>query len=304
MTSSSVNSLMRNRTWRAAGFTALAAALVSGAVLAGPAPASATTADVRLGQEDLNGLAYDAGSVDGVSGPQTEAAAESFQADRCLGIDGLIGPRTLDSLESVVEQVQAKAGVAQDGDYGSGTASAVKSYQSAHQLTADGIAGPATMQAMGVTRLVVSCHSLATERPRIVAAAESQLGVRADSGNCVPGKPYSICADWCAAFATWVWRDASESVPFLTYVPDVYDWAVAHGRWYGTSQLASAQPGDMIIFGTATNRYHIGIVDHVDGTTVYVVSGNTANPDDASQIGVYDKPYPLSGSVFYGLVRP
>jgi hypothetical protein len=60
----------------------------------------------------------------------------------------------------------------------------------------------------------------------------------------------------------------------------------------------------MIVFGTATNRYPIGIVDHVSGSTVHVISGNTSDPADSGRIGVYDKSYALSGSVFYGLVRP
>jgi peptidoglycan hydrolase-like protein with peptidoglycan-binding domain len=187
---------------RRAVLGAFAAVLVSGAVLAGPTAASAASADIKLGQEDLNGLAYNVGTVDGVSGPQTEAAAESFQSDRCLSVDGIIGSQTLGELETVVKEVQGKAGVGQDGDYGSGTTTAVKNYQSAHQLTADGIAGPDTMKSMGATRLVASCHTGSAQRDKIVSVAKSQLGVRADSGNCVPGKPYSICADWCAAFAT------------------------------------------------------------------------------------------------------
>ncbi|WP_327287467.1 peptidoglycan-binding protein [Streptomyces sp. NBC_01198] len=308
-----------SRRRRSAFAGALAAVLMSGAMLAGPAatalasapaPASlsavsaASVADVKLAQADLNGLGYDAGSVDGVSGPQTQAAAEAFQSDRCLGVDGIIGPQTLGELQTVVKAVQGKAGVGQDGDYGPDTTAAVRTYQSAHQLTADGIAGPDTMKSMGITRLVTSCHSTNAQRAEIVYVAKGQLGVRADSRNCVPGKPYSICADWCAAFATWVWRDAGENIPFMTYVPDVYDWAVGHGRWYGTSQLHSALPGDLIIFGSANNRYHIGVVDHVSGSTVYVISGNTSNPSNSAQIGVYDKGYALSSSVFYGLVRP
>ncbi len=304
MTRNSVQAAPRRK--RAAVVAALAAVLVSGAMLANPGTASAaTSADITEAQTDLNGLAYDSGTVDGVEGPQTEAAAESFQADRCLSVDGAIGPQTLGELETVVKLVQTKAGVATvDGDYASSTVTAVKTYQSAHSLTVDGIAGADTMKSMGIERLVASCHDVNALRQQIVSVAESQVGTRADSGNCVPGKPYSICADWCAAFATWVWRDAGASIPSMTYVPNVYDWAVSHGAWYGTSQLHSALPGDMIIFGSATNRYHIGIVDQVSGSTVHVISGNTSNPSNSSQIGVYNKSYSLSSSVFYGLVRP
>jgi lysozyme family protein len=280
-------------------------AVVAGALLLTPV-ATATAApasDITIAQTDLNGLAYNAGAVDGVVGPQTTAATESFQSDRCLDVDGLIGPTTLGSLQDVVKQVQTAAAVSATGEYDTATSTAVKQYQSAHQLTADGIAGPNTMKAMGVAREVGSCHDVSDLQKKIVNVAKSQLGTLADGRNCVPGKPYSICADWCAAFATWVWRDAGASIPSMTYVPSVYDWAVAHGKWYGTSELGKAQPGYLIIFGSANNRYHIGVVDHVSGGTVYVISGNTSNPNNTSQIGVFDKKYSLSGSVFYGLVH-
>ncbi|MET9012783.1 peptidoglycan-binding protein [Streptomyces olivaceoviridis] len=284
----------------------LTAALAATGMLVGtPSPAVATTtSEVRLAQTDLNGLAYDAGTVDGVPGAQTKAATASFQSDRCLTVDGAIGPQTLGGLRSVVKQVQVKARVTADGTYGSDTTGAVKRYQRAHHLDADGIAGPDTMKSMGITRVVPGCHTTGALRSKIVRIAKSQIGVTEGRGKCVPGKPYSICADWCAAFATWVWRDAGVRVPFMKSVPGVYDWAVAHGRWVGTSRLSTARPGDLIIFGHAGYRYHIGVVDQVSGRSVRVISGNTADPHGSGRIGVYDKTYPLSGSVFYGLVRP
>jgi CHAP domain len=129
----------------------------------------------------------------------------------------------------------------------------------------------------------------------------SELGTLETPGNCVKDKPYSICASWCAAFSTWVWRTAGVNIPAINYVPSVYDWAVAHGRW--TTALSTAKPGDQIIFGNASNRYHIGIVDTVSGGRVNVISGNTTNPANSSQQGVFEQNYPLSTSVFYGLVR-
>ncbi|MEU6775186.1 peptidoglycan-binding protein [Streptomyces sp. NPDC046759] len=292
----------------------LTAVVAAGALAAVPGQSSAatsptvkpaaTSSEIKLAQRDLNGLAYDAGGVDGVGGPKTKAATQSFQSDRCLGVDGVIGPQTLAGLTSVVKQVQAKAGAPANGDYGTATTSAVKSYQAAHHLSADGIAGEQTMKDMGIERLVKSCHATTALRARIVKTAKSQIGVTADSRRCVPGKPYSVCDEWCAAFATWVWRQSGVDIPFMTYVPNVYDWAVAHHKWVGTSGLGTAKPGDLIIYGSAHNRYHIGVVDQVSGGTVRVVSGNTSNPARPGQYGVYDKSYPLSGSVFYGLVRP
>ncbi|MER7178878.1 peptidoglycan-binding protein [Streptomyces hyaluromycini] len=295
----------RHRKGTAALGVLTAAVAATGMLITTPSPAVATTtSDVRLAQTDLNGLAYSAGAADGIPGARTKAATESFQSDRCLSVDGMIGPQTLGGLKSVVKQVQAKAKVAADGAYGSGTAGAVQRYQRAHHLSADGIAGPDTMKSMGITRVVPGCHTTSALRTKIVRIAKSQIGVTESGGKCVPGKPYSICADWCAAFATWVWRDAGIRIPFMKSVPSVYDWAVAHGKWVGTSRLSTARPGDLIIFGRAGYRYHIGVVDHVSGHTVRVISGNTANPNGSGRIGVYGKTYTLSSSVFYGLVRP
>ncbi len=310
--------------WTTAILAGLTAAATAALMLVGPRPATAapgaaataapgaataatvapalSTDDIKLAQRDLDGLDYNAGSVDGIAGSQTASATTAFQSDRCLQVDGVLGTQTLTELTSVVGAVQTAAGVTPDGNYAASTTTAVKTYQTAHGLAVDGIAGPDTMAAMGIDRQVASCHTPSALGAQVVSIASAEIGTRADSSKCVPGKPYNICADWCAAFATWVWRQAGIDIPFITYVPSVYNWAVTNHRWLGTSQLGSAMPGYLIIFGTATNRYHIGIVDHVSGGTVWVISGNTTNPANSSQWGVYDKQYPLSGSVFYGLV--
>jgi hypothetical protein len=289
---------------RIAALAALVVAVTIGSAVTSPTAAfAATTAQIKLAQTDLNGLAYNAGAVDGRVGSQTTAATTAYQRDQCLDVDGAIGTQTLTSLKAVVSQVQTAAGITADGTYADPTTAAVRAYQSAHNLEVDGVAGTDTMAAMGIERLVASCHSPSGTGATIVNIAEGEVGTLETSGNCVPGKPYNICAAWCAAFATWVWRTAGVSIPNYAYVPDVYTWAVNHGKWYTTSQLGLAQPGYLIIFGTATNRYHIGIVDHVSGSTVWVISGNTTNPANSGQNGVFEKSYPLSGSVFYGLVH-
>ncbi|MEV5506654.1 peptidoglycan-binding protein [Streptomyces orinoci] len=289
---------------RAAAFGALTAVVATGTMLAAPVPASAATnSDIKLAQTDLNGLAYRAGSVDGISGPETRQATESFQSDRCLDIDGLIGPQTLNRLRGVVKQVQVKVTVPANETYDKTTTAAVKKYQNTHKLPANGLADAATMKSLGIARTVTSCHATTALRAKIVKVARSQLGTYADSRLCVKGKPYNVCGQWCAAFATWVWRKAGENIPSMTYVPAVNEWAVKHHRWIGTSGLHSAKPGDLIIYGSAHNRFHIGIVDHVSGGHVDVISGNTSDPNGAHSSGVYEKRFPLSGAFFYGLVR-
>jgi peptidoglycan hydrolase-like protein with peptidoglycan-binding domain len=50
---------------------------------------------VRSVQRKLNRLGYGAGKVDGLFGPRTDGAVRSFQAERGLQVDGIVGPQTL-----------------------------------------------------------------------------------------------------------------------------------------------------------------------------------------------------------------
>lgn len=154
----------RTRMWSAALLSILAGASLS---LAAPAVATpqgeaaaverpSTMVDsTRWMQKDLAGLGYlPMSGVDGVFGPQTEAALEAFQNDNGLRTDGVYGPRSARALDDQVERVQAKVGTTVDGAYGSATLAAVEDWQRAHGLLVDGIAGPNTMAEMGLARTV------------------------------------------------------------------------------------------------------------------------------------------------------
>jgi peptidoglycan hydrolase-like protein with peptidoglycan-binding domain len=58
--------------------------------------------DVKQLQEILRLAGHDPGSIDGVFGPLTEAAIESFQASTGIDVDGKIGPITRGKLSSVL----------------------------------------------------------------------------------------------------------------------------------------------------------------------------------------------------------
>ncbi|MGP1383159.1 MAG: peptidoglycan-binding protein [Thainema sp.] len=62
---------------------------------------------VRRLQEDLASLGYYAGAVDGVYGPQTEAAVREFQAAYELTVDGIAGSNTRATLEQHTETASA-----------------------------------------------------------------------------------------------------------------------------------------------------------------------------------------------------
>jgi N-acetylmuramoyl-L-alanine amidase len=52
-------------------------------------------------QARLNNLGFDCGPVDGINGPNTEAAVRSFQRKHGLTVDGIAGPQTQSKLQEV-----------------------------------------------------------------------------------------------------------------------------------------------------------------------------------------------------------
>jgi peptidoglycan hydrolase-like protein with peptidoglycan-binding domain len=89
----------------AAGLLSGQASTTAAAAATGPATTTEHTVVLSLGsegrqvrmlQEALGGI-----KVDGVFGPETEAAVRSFQASRGLSVDGVVGPLTSAALRSV-----------------------------------------------------------------------------------------------------------------------------------------------------------------------------------------------------------
>jgi hypothetical protein len=52
-------------------------------------------------QARLNNLGFDCGAVDGIVGPETEAAVRAFQEEHSLKVDGIPGPKTQAKLKAV-----------------------------------------------------------------------------------------------------------------------------------------------------------------------------------------------------------
>ncbi|BAB05014.1 peptidoglycan-binding protein [Halalkalibacterium halodurans] len=136
--------------------------------------------DVRRIQERLINMGYSVGAADGIFGPITKRAVESFQRDTGLDVDGIVGRLTWnqlfnganvdnpggatqsypgvllstgssgDSVRAVQRKLQERGyyhGVI-DGIFGSMTDRAVRSFQHAMGLQVDGIVGRMTWNAL------------------------------------------------------------------------------------------------------------------------------------------------------------
>ena len=139
---------------------------------------------------------------------------------------------------------------------------------------------------------------------RIVQAAASQVTADPDTGQGPFCNPYGPCEEWCALFATWVWRDAGIPIPSYAFTGDVYYWAASYGAVL--SPTAQPAPGDAVLYGTGpatvSTSVHMGIVAQVwpDGAVITIEAD--AGPSPVGYLSVIiNGPYlPWDSTVYNG----
>ncbi|WP_438387715.1 CHAP domain-containing protein [Actinopolyspora saharensis] len=101
------------------------------------------------------------------------------------------------------------------------------------------------------------------------------------------------------------WEKAGVNVDHeeFSFTGDVYATGQTKGTAYDSTQLDSAKPGDVLLFGTSPaipdSSHHIGVVEKIQGEKVTLIEGNTGdNPDR-----VMSKTHELDENTFYGGVR-
>lgn len=113
---------------------------------------------------------------------------------------------------------------------------------------------------------------------------------KGDCGTEVNKYTDSTLEYWCADFVSWVYKQAGK--PFtggssggwrIAGVSGVASWFKKNGTFTENGGSANPKPGDTYMI----NGYnHIGIVERVEGDTLYTISGNTSTDNTGNGNGV------------------
>lgn len=117
----------------------------------------------------------------------------------------------------------------------------------------------------------------------IVSVARSQLG---NEG----GQPYwswygfGSRIEWCACFVSWCANECgyidAGVIPRFAGCSNAVNWFTERGQWQDRNY--TPKEGDIIFFDWEYNGYtgtadHVGIVEKVDGNTIYTIEGNSGD---------------------------
>lgn len=124
-------------------------------------------------------------------------------------------------------------------------------------------------------------------RNKVIEIAIKEIGYKegANNENKYSQELYNIKGqEWCADFVRWclIKAGAEDLYPVSSYVPTIAEWFDEKGLYKNSEANGgdyTPQKGDIILFDYNHNSTsdHIGLVDYVEGNTVYTIEGNKDN---------------------------
>ncbi|HET8593451.1 MAG TPA: peptidoglycan-binding protein [Solirubrobacterales bacterium] len=247
--------------------------VVVATLVAWPASASAGSAHIAALQVAMNALGLYPHPVDGISGPWTQGAVRTFQAQHGLAVDGIPGPQTRAVLGwrgkpllgarpmrngkrgwdvAALQFLLNNRGFGPgdfDGGFGPNTESAVRRYQAAAGLAADGIAGPSTLAALRSRRVITAPG----DPVRFVRPVPGPIG---DGFGWIPPGRWHTGLDFPAAKGTPIGAGGRGSVVFAGLNTGGYgNLVVIRHRlgfesWYGHMSSIAASVGQYVAGGS------------------------------------------------------
>lgn len=157
--------------------------------------------------------------------------------------------------------------------------------------------------ALPMNATAASVHDMQNE---VLDVANGEVGYTGTSKYCKYGEWLGYQGGWCTTFVLWCFNKAGENLGVSMYksiVPSggncnsMISWYKNRDRYHTTSSGYTPKKGDLIFFDWSGNgsSQHVGLVDYIDGSTVYTVEGNCSGKVKARK-------YTTSGSKPYNNV--
>ena len=290
---------------RGARFLAMLAAIAA-VSLAVPAAASAGSAEIAALQVAMRAVGLYPHPIDGISGPWTQGAVRTFQAQHGLAVDGVAGRQTRRALGkrgkpklgkrpmhigqrgwdvAALQFLLHERGFEPrgfDGGFGPNTQNAVRRFQAAARLAVDGIAGPMTIGVLRGNRVVTNVPTSSPAGPvRFFRPVPGKIGDR--FGFIPPGRRHTGL-DFPEPKGTPIHAGGVGVVSFAGFNSGGYGNLVVISHrlgfesWYAHMSVIAASVGQRVSGGQTIG--YVGSTGHATGPQLHFEVRHCGTPVD------------------------